>query len=61
MPAELRHIKTGGSVGFKEHKGAVTCNCSCAEMVEDVVELITLLCSPNCPHTYDGTVAGCVA
>lgn len=23
--------------------------------------LLALLCSPKCPHTYDGTVAGCIA
>lgn len=28
---------------------------------EHLEDLLALICSPRCPHTYDGTVAGCVA
>ncbi|GAQ78563.1 hypothetical protein KFL_000150150 [Klebsormidium nitens] len=28
---------------------------------EHLKNLVALLCSPKCPHTYDGTVAGCIA
>lgn len=31
------------------------------QWMEHVRELLGLLCSAECPHPYDGTVAGCVA
>ncbi len=48
-------------MSFDEHKGAAGCCFSSHKMVDDVRDLLTLLCSPNCPHPYDGVVAGSVA
>lgn len=31
------------------------------QYIEDLLELLTYLCSEQCPHTYDGCVAGSVA
>ena len=62
----LRHKRTNCQAEFGEHKGAVMI-CGDAAIGEDkattqdLLDLIELLCSDRCPHTYDGVVAGCIA
>ena len=62
----LRHKRTNRQAEFTEEKGAVVV-CGDATIGEDkattqdLLDLMELLCSNCCPHTYDGTVAGCVA
>ena len=62
----LRHKRTLCQAEFGDHKGAAILSGD-ASMKEDrrarqdLLDLVELLCSDCCPHTYDGTVAGCVA
>ena len=62
----LRHRRTLCQAEFGDDKGAAVLSGD-ASLEEDkgarqdLLDLIELLCSDCCPHTYDGTVAGCVA
>lgn len=62
----LKHKGTNTYVGFSEWKGSPTFLMSETLLTgtafdEDWLALLNLLLDPNCPHPYDGTVAGSVA
>ena len=66
----LTHKATGFEAEFGEHKAAVLCapgqipppvSAEQRAFTEDLKQLVTYLCSPECLHTYDGCVAGSVA
>lgn len=65
---ELAHTATKAVVRFGDYRGAAAVWAGdCGNEVEmgsfeeHLVSLLELLCSNKCPHTYDGTLAGCVA
>jgi hypothetical protein len=64
----LRHIETGEYLVLGEWKGAAgtwTEYHSAKELPkafrQDILLLLNELCAPDCPHPYDGLVAGSVA
>ena len=68
----LKHKKSQLELAFGERKGAAhiwpstvplegKARAPCKDFLDDVQELVNILFSPTCPHTYDGTVAGSVA
>ncbi len=64
----LQHKETGDCLMFGEWKGAAgiwTVYHSHEELKDsfkqDILELLDLLAANDCPHPYDGTVAGSVA
>lgn len=64
----LRHKSTGRTVAFSEHKAAAGFYMQErspdeleADFKKDLLDLLNLLVSKDCPHPYDGTVAGTVA
>ena len=59
---------TGEALGFSEWKGSPLLRISPetvadapAEFKRDMLELLDILCDPECPHPYDGVVAGSIA
>lgn len=62
---ELVHIATNKTITFGEHKGAAQVTDlgkhTIDQYSDDMIELLNLLCSRDCPHTYDCVVAGSVA
>jgi hypothetical protein len=68
--AAFCHVKTGVEIQFYEWKGGFTFgargpkgNVSPEDpvFIEDCLELLNFLASDECPHPYDGVVAGSVA
>lgn len=61
----LEHVATKTKITFGEWKGGSLFWTEGTKVdkafLKDVEELITLLVSDNCPHPYDGLVAGSVA
>ena len=60
----LEHKATGEVLGLGEWKGAFDIfskDIGNQEFFNDVLELLNLLISDECPHPYDGCVAGSVA
>lgn len=62
----LLHKETGKKIAFTEWKGAAEVFLDTIPDAEepyarDMLELLNLLCSMECPHPYDGVVAGAVA
>lgn len=60
----FKHVETGEVIGFGEWKGGAlfwTQTTSNKELIRDLKTLIEILISDNCPHPYDGLVAGRVA
>ena len=62
----LKHRHTNIYIGFSEHKASHIFQSSQdpptgTTFDEDWLALLNLLLDPNCPHPYDGTVAGTVA
>jgi hypothetical protein len=63
----LKHKATGEVIIFREWKGAFSLGHHGIGRVKngtferDLLALLTALASPDCPHPYDGTVAGSVA
>jgi hypothetical protein len=60
----LVHVASGAVVSFREYKGGARVSSpqfSDAFPADDLLELLNLICSPRCPHPYDGTVAGTIA
>ena len=62
----LKHWATGHFVGFSEWKGSAQYLTSQfpptgTAFDDDWLALLNLLLDPQCPHPYDGTVAGSVA
>ena len=64
---KLRHKETDNIIGFTEHKAAIKFYAKklpltgSATFDHDWLSLVNLLLHPQCPHPYDGTVAGSVA
>lgn len=62
----MRHKSTGQLISFTEHKGSPSFYSSIfpptdSEFDGDWVDLLNLLLDRECPHPYDGLVAGSVA
>ena len=62
----LRHRRTSYQADFGDCKGGARISADNSlekdeAATQDLLDLVELLCSDCCPHTYDGTVAGCIA
>ena len=62
----LRHRRTHCQADFEDLKGGAIVTAEPAlekdeAATQNLLDLIEVLCSDCCPHTYDGLVAGCVA
>jgi hypothetical protein len=66
---DLVHEATGAAVQFGDYLGGATVwmldkgrrGSSLTALREHLEALLEIVCSEKSPHTYDGTVAGCVA